>query len=104
MEAKIGAVNRTDPNHGDDGRWNSDDQSRERENQSGERVHSAEEHVVTPNHIAEESDSNQATVDDLDAEQGLAHRCHQDVRDDAYSGNNGDVNFGMSEKPEEMLP
>src|SRR6266478_27649 len=104
MEAEIGAVNGANPNHGNDGRRNSNDQSWEGKNQSGERIHSAEEHVVAPNHVAEEANGDQAAVDDLDAEQRLAHGGHQDVRDDAYGGNNSDVNLGMSEKPEEIVP
>ena len=68
VEAKIGSIDGTDPNHGDDGGRNGYDQGRERENQSGKRIHPAQEHVMAPYHVAEKAACDHAGVNDLDAQ------------------------------------
>ena len=60
--------------------------------------------MVAPDHIAEEADGDHAAVNDFHAKERLAHRGHQDVRNDSHRGDNGDVHLGMPEEPEKMLP
>src|SRR5258706_5177844 len=60
--------------------------------------------MVSPNHVAKETDRDHRVDDDFGAEERLAHAGDQHMRDDSHSGKNGYVDFGMAEKPEEVLP
>src|SRR6267154_1382400 len=58
-----------------------------------------------PNHRNDgRGNGDHTAVNHFDAKQRLAHCGHQDVRNDTYGRNDGDVNLGMSEEPEKMLP
>src|SRR5262249_46488023 len=80
------------------------DQRGEGEHQRRERIHSADEHVMPPDHVAEETDGHHAVDDDSIAEQRTPHAVDEYVRHDSHGRQNRDVHLGMSEKPEQMLP
>ena len=103
-DAQARTVQTAEPDQRHDGGRDGDDQGREREHQGGERIHSADEHVVSPDHVAEESDSHHAIDDDLVAEQRTAHAVDQNVGHDADCRQDRDVDLGMTEEPEQMLP
>src|SRR6202040_4339541 len=50
-EPQIGAVDRPEKDQSSDGKWNGDDECRDREQNCREWVHPADEHVVAPDHI-----------------------------------------------------
>ena len=80
-------------------------QSRHREENRGERIHPADEHVVAPNHIAQEADRDHATDHRAHpAEKRLARKRRKNVRNDPEAGDDRDVNLWMAKEPEQMLP
>ncbi len=62
------------------------------------------EHVMTPDHEAEEADDRAREDDDRVAEQRLARERRQDLGDDAHRGQDQDVDLRMAEDPEKVLP
>ena len=59
---------------------------------------------MSPDHIAQETDAHHAVNERFVAQHRLAHAVDQNVTDDPDGGQNRDVNFGMPEEPEQMLP
>ena len=62
------------------------------------------EHVVGPHEEAEEADRGGGGGDRLVAEDRLAREHRQDLRDDPEGGQHHDVDLGVPEEPEEVLP
>ena len=76
-----------------------------KENASDEiGIHSADEHVVPVDHVAENGQRAHGINQHAVAEHRLAHVGDQNVRNDAHAGHDGDVDLGMSEEPEQVLP
>src|ERR1700740_1605005 len=100
----VGSIKAAQPNQGHYGGRNGDGEGREGKQQRGKRVHATDEHVVSPDHVAQEADGDHRVDDDLGAQERLAHAGDQDMGDDAHGRQNGDVDLRVSEEPEEMLP
>ena len=76
-----------------------------KENASEEkRVHPADKHVMPINHVAEDSKGSHGIDQCSMAQQRLAHVGDKDVGNDADTGHDRDVDLGMSEEPEQVLP
>src|ERR1700739_4672724 len=56
METHSTAVNRSSQQQGHDGGRNGDDQRRNGKKIGGERIHSADKHVMAQNHVAKKAD------------------------------------------------
>ena len=68
------------------------------------RVHAAHEHVVAPDQEAEEADAQDGVHHRFVAEDRLAREGGEQVRSHAHARQNRDVDFGVAEEPEEVLP
>src|ERR1700719_3818203 len=104
VDAQFRAVQTAQPDQNDDRGRNGNDQRGEGEGQGGDGIHSADEHVVAGNHVAQGSQGSHGINENSMAEHGLAHVGDQHVRNDAHTGDDGDVNLGVTEEPEQMLP
>ena len=62
------------------------------------------EHVVAPHAEAEEADEDAGVDDDRRAEERLAREGRQHLGDDAQRRQDQDVDLGVAEDPEEVLP
>ena len=60
--------------------------------------------MVAVNHIAENGERSHAIDEHSLAEHRLAHIGDEDVGNNPDPGNNRDVNLGMPEEPEQVLP
>ena len=104
-ESHIRAVNRAEPHERGDRGGDRDDQRRHGEQHRRERIHPADEHVVAPNHVAQEADGDHAADHHAhSAEQRLASEGRQNVGNDADGGKDRDVHLRMAEEPEQVLP
>src|ERR1700737_3242593 len=63
----IRSIKATQPDQSHDRRWNGDGKGRKGKQQRGKRVHAADEHVMTPNHVAQEANGNHRVNDHLGA-------------------------------------
>src|ERR1700756_1773621 len=104
METHSSAVNRSSQQQGHDGGRNGDDERRNGKKIGGERIHSADEHVMAPNHVAQEANGDHAADKRAWSQQGLASEHRQNRGNDSDGREDGDVHFGMAEEPEQMLP
>src|ERR1700733_3245632 len=104
VESHFRAVERSCEQQRHNRRGYGDDQGGHRKNIRGERIHAAHKHVMAPYHVAEKSDRNHASDKRLRTEKRPAREDGQNRCDDANRRQDGDVDFGMTEKPEEMLP
>ena len=66
--------------------------------------HAGREHVVASSAEAEEADRGAREDDDRVAEQGLAGERGKHLRDDPHRRQDEDVDLGVAEVPEEVLP
>ncbi len=104
-KAQIRTINRAQPHQRGNRRGNRDDQRRHREQNRRERIHSAQEHMMAPNHVAQEADSDHAADHHAHpAEQRLAGEGRQNVRNDSETRNNRDVNLRVPKEPKQVLP
>lgn len=60
--------------------------------------------MVPVDDVAEEPDAQHAIENRTVTEQGFADIGVEDVGHNAHRWNDGDINLGMTEKPEEVLP
>ena len=67
-------------------------------------AHAAHEHVVAPHDEAQAGDGQHRSHHGLVAEQRLAAEGGQDVGGEAQRGQHQDVDLGVAEEPEEVLP
>ena len=67
-------------------------------------IHPADEHVMAVHHVAENGQSAHGINEHPVAEHGSPHVGDQNVGDDAHAGDDRDVDLGVSEEPEKMLP
>ena len=76
----------------------------EREERVRERTQTDREHVVAPHPPAHEADEDPRVHHHRIAEQRLARERRQHLGDDAHRRQDEDVDLGMAEQPEEVLP
>src|SRR5690606_31857822 len=76
----------------------------EREREERDLTQSRGEHVVTPNREADDPDQDSGKNDDRVSEKRFAGENRNDFRNDSHRGENQDVNFGVTEDPEKVLP
>src|SRR5208282_4350598 len=104
VEAQSAAENRPQPKQGNDGSGYGDNQGRDREQKAGIGAHPAEEHVMSPDHEAQETDGQKANHNYFVAEDGFAGENREHMRDHSETGDDCDVDLGMPEEPEQVLP
>ena len=81
-----------------------DQEAREHEERQHHGAHRRREHVVRPHQHAEEGDAGGRRRDRLVAEDRLAREHRQDLREHAEGGEHEDVDLGVAEEPEQVLP
>ena len=81
-----------------------DQEAREHEEREHDGRHRRREHVVRPHQQAEEGDAGGGRGDRLVAEDRLAGEHRQDLGEDAERGQHEDVDLGVAEEPEQVLP
>ena len=74
------------------------------EGRGGEGVEAGDEHVVSPEQDAEEADEQRGDDHRAVGEDAAVAEVGQQHRGEAEAGEDGDVDLGMSEEPEEMQP
>jgi hypothetical protein len=67
-------------------------------------AHAAHEHVVAPDNIADEPDGEDGAYHGFIREHRLAREGGDQVRGNAHAWQNRDIDFRVSEEPEEVLP
>ncbi len=77
---------------------------RQPEGSLGDRGNARREHVVGPHAESEEADGGTGEDHGRVAEQGLAGERRQHLGHDAHGGQDEDVDLGVPEQPEEVLP
>src|SRR5579863_2723353 len=87
-----------------DGGGDTDGHGHDGKGEGGVGAHAAHEHVMAPNHKAEEADGEHGVDHGFVAEDRFAREDGEQLRAEAHGGQDGDVNLGMAEEPEEMLP
>ena len=68
------------------------------------RAQSADEHVMSPDQQSQEGDRDGRQDHGAVPEHRFAREVGDQMRDDAHGGEDCDVDLGVSEKPEQMLP
>ncbi len=102
VEAQVAAPHRGQPVEELDARGDGDEEGEEAEER---QVHRARgEHVVRPDGEAEGADRRGGDDEGLVAEQRLAAEDRQDLADDAEGRQDQDVDLGVAEEPEDVLP
>src|SRR5437667_621772 len=104
VDANVRAVQAAQPYQCHDRRRNRDRERGKGEQQRRKRIHATHKHVVSPNHPAQEADGHHRVDDNASAQERLAHAVDQNVRNDAHRGQYRNVNLGMAEEPEQVLP
>ena len=104
FELNLPTPQSSDPVKRLDGRGNADGHGQDGKRKTGIRTHAAEEHVVSPDHEAQETDSAKRHGHCAISEYGLARKGGEHVRGHAHAGQYRDVHLGMAEEPEEVLP
>ncbi len=79
-----------------------DEERHQRE--EGQQHRAGDEHVVRPHHDGQGSDADGGEDQALVAEQRLAGENRQDLADDAEERQGDDVDLGVAEVPEQVLP
>ena len=87
-----------------DRRRHADGHGQDGEGERRVRAHAAHEHVVAPDHEAEEADAQDGVHHRLVAEDRLAREGGEQLRSHAHAGQDRDVDLGVSEEPEQVLP
>ena len=72
--------------------------------ESGDRAEAGGEHVVDPDAEAEEGDGGDGVDHDRVAEERFAREDRDDLRDETEGRQDQDVDLGVAEDPEEVLP
>jgi hypothetical protein len=85
-------------------RGHRDQEAREHEEREHDGAHRRGEHVVRPHEHAEEGDARRGRRDRLVAEDRLAGEDRQDLGEDAEGRQHEDVDLGVAEEPEQVLP
>ncbi len=85
-------------------RRNRDEHRRDRERRVGDGAHPGREHVMAPDAEPEEADQHARIDHDGRAEERLARERREHLGDDAERRQDQDVDLGVAEDPEEMLP
>ena len=85
-------------------RGDGDGHGGEGEGGAGVGIHAADEHVVSPDDEAEQADGDEHGGHDAVAEDATAGEVGEEGSGESHAGQDGDVDLGMSEEPEEMQP
>src|SRR6266851_2437241 len=104
LELNLAAPHRANPIEDFDSGGNTDDHRGDREETVSIRTHPDGEHVVGPDARAYETDSNCSRNHHWISKDRLARENRNDFRSKREARDNQDVNFGMSENPEEVHP
>ena len=104
VETHFGAIQSADPEERRDRGRDGDDERRDRKHRRRERVHATHEHVMPPHRVAQKSNRDHARNQHAGSKQRLSRHRRENVRDDSETREYGDVDLGMSEEPEEVLP
>ena len=104
LELERAAPHRADPVEDLHPGGNRDQHGGEREERVGDRAHAGGEHVVAPDPEAEEGDEHAGEHHRRVAEERLAGEDRQHLGDDAERRQDQDVDLGVAEDPEEVLP
>src|SRR5205085_243885 len=104
IETDAAAPHGAQPVEGLDGGGDADGHGHEAEGEGGARVHAAHEHMVAPHHEAHDADTHDGIDHSAISEDGLAREGGEQLRGDTHAGQDGDVDLGMSEEPEQVLP
>ena len=81
-----------------------DGHGRDREGRAGEGVETGDEHVVSPEEYAEQTDEQSGSDHRAISKDAAVAEVCQEHRCKAHTGKDGDVDLGMSKEPEEMEP
>ncbi len=103
-ETNSGAPERAYPIECLNCRWHTDRQSQNRKRHGRIRAHAADKHVMAPYKEAQETNSEDREDHRAITKDGFACKRGQDVRGGAHTGQNRDVNLGMTKEPEQVLP
>ena len=103
-ETDLASPQGSQPVEGLDRRRHTDGQGQDGEHQGGKGAQAAHEHVVTPHEEAQHSDGEDGHHHGLVAEHGLPGEGRQQLGGHSHARKDGNVNFGVPEEPEEMLP
>ena len=103
-ELDAAAPQRAEPVERLDGGGHPDDHRGQHEAHAEHRVHAALEHVVPPHDPGQERDADDRERHRVVAEDRLAREGGEDVRRDAHGGQDQDVDLGVTEEPEQVLP
>ena len=104
MEANLPLPHRAQPVKCLDSRGHADAHGQDRKGECRVGAHAAHEHVMAPDHEAEEADGQHRVHHGAVAEDRLARERRQHLRSHAHPGQDRDVNLGMPEEPEQVLP
>src|SRR5271154_4230404 len=97
-------MQRPQPVKGLDSGWHSDRHGHDGEGKSRIRTHAAHEHMMSPHHEAEQTNRQHGVHHSLVSKNRFARKRRKYLRSHAHPRQNRDVNFGMPEEPEKMLP
>jgi len=100
----VALVERAEPVESFNRRRHSDDHRRDHEAAAERRIHPRLEHVMAPDDPRQERDRDHRVGHRAVSEDGLAREDRDDLRRDAHRGQDHDVDLGMAEEPEQVLP
>src|SRR5208282_143384 len=100
----VALVERAEPVESLNRRRHPDDHRRDHETAAEHRIHPRHEHVMAPHDPRQERDRGHRIRHRAVSEYRLARKRGDDVGGDPHRGQDHDVNLGMAEKPEQMLP
>src|SRR5699024_6377783 len=84
-------------------RWNGDQKGGKGKYRSQERVHSGNEHVVSPNDGREEGDGKQGGYHGTIAENRFSGMYGEDFRYDSHGRKNYNIYLGVTQEPEKVF-
>ena len=102
VEAQVAAPHGGQPVEELDARGHRDEEREERE--EGQEDGAGREHVVRPDREAQGPDRGRGDDEGPVAEERLAGEDRDDLADDAEGGQDEDVDLGVAEEPEDVLP
>ena len=103
FEADVAAIERGGPVEHFDRRRHRDDERQKRKHQIGERRLSGDEHVMAPDHEADDGDHQQREHHEAVAEYAAARETGEYFGYNAHRRQNHDVDGRMAVEPEQML-
>ena len=104
VKANLAADQGADPVKGLDGGGDANGHGEDREGKRRIWAHAAHKHVVSPNAEPQNADGRHGVNHGAVAKNRLAREGGEDVGSHAHARKDGDVNLGVSEEPEQVLP